>query len=74
MSVVGETVVPDGDAEGAELLCQCHRVSRARIETLLAKGLRDLVSLQEHCLAGTGCGSCRQELMDLLASAGVQDT
>jgi nitrite reductase (NADH) large subunit len=51
-------------------ICNCNGVSKARIVAAAQNGCRSLKSLCETTRAGTGCGSCKgqvQELLDLTA-------
>jgi bacterioferritin-associated ferredoxin len=52
------------------LACRCMGLSSRRIAELLReRGLRDLEALALASGAGTGCGTCRPELEEMLADA-----
>lgn len=54
------------DADGV-MVCFCMKVREGVLRTAMAAGARDLAALAEHTRAGTGCGTCRSELLQLLA-------
>ena len=47
-------------------ICYCMKVHRAELEAAIAAGARSVADLQDRTCAGTGCGTCRSELMGLL--------
>src|SRR5262249_24103285 len=50
------------------LTCRCMGLSSRRIgELARSNGLADLDALGRSCGAGTGCGTCRPELEEILA-------
>ena len=52
----------------ARLTCRCMGLSSRRIgELARAKALADVEAIGRACGAGTGCGTCRPELEELLA-------
>src|SRR5262245_47978520 len=52
----------------ARLTCRCMGLSSQRIgELARAEALADVESIGRACGAGTGCGTCRPELEELLA-------
>jgi nitrite reductase (NADH) large subunit len=48
-------------------VCTCHKVSESRLCEAIAAGACSLEALGELTKAGTGCGSCKQELVQLIA-------
>lgn len=54
-------------APGARLVCNCHKVTDATIAAAIADGADSVEAIGEATRAGTGCGSCRTELCQLLA-------
>lgn len=56
-------------ASADRIVCNCHKVSQADITQAISGGADDLSSLAATTKAGTGCGSCKGELNQLLASA-----
>jgi nitrite reductase (NADH) large subunit len=59
-----------GAAANAEerLICSCHKVSERALREAIASGA-DSVAALGHCTkAGTGCGSCKGELSQLITS------
>jgi nitrite reductase (NADH) large subunit len=55
-----------GDASGARMVCNCHKVSESRLRQAIADGAATVDALSQATKAGTGCGSCRTELAQLL--------
>ena len=52
------------------LTCRCMGLSSRRVsELVLARGLGDVEAIGQVCGAGTGCGTCRPELEEILADA-----
>jgi nitrite reductase (NADH) large subunit len=58
-----------GGARGERLVCNCHKVSEARLREAIAGGAVTLEALSQATKAGTGCGSCRTELTQILGAA-----
>lgn len=52
-----------------ELVCSCNHVGRGNLERLVAGGCRDFNELCRLSGAGLGCGSCKPEVKEILASA-----
>jgi nitrite reductase (NADH) large subunit len=50
------------------VVCNCHKVSEGTLCEAIAAGADSLAALCEATRAGTGCGSCRGELAQLLAA------
>jgi nitrite reductase (NADH) large subunit len=53
-------------AAGARTVCNCHKVSEEAVKQAIAEGAASVEALAEHTRAGTGCGSCRSELAQLV--------
>lgn len=66
--------MPTGSASSDpdQRVCYCMRVSLRQIEAAIANGARTLAELQAVTRAGTGCGTCRFDLLDILARASVR--
>ena len=54
------------------VVCACHAIDVAAIGRAIAAGCCNVEAVGAATGAGTGCGSCRPELRDLLAAAGGQ--
>ncbi|HVV50171.1 MAG TPA: FAD-dependent oxidoreductase [Polyangia bacterium] len=54
-------------APAERLVCTCHRVGAARLCEAIAGGACTVEALGEVTKAGTGCGSCKPELAQLIA-------
>lgn len=50
------------------IVCHCYRVSDRHIRSAVADGACDLASVSRACGAGSGCGGCRPEVADIIAS------
>lgn len=51
-----------------EIICHCHSVSKgALVSAIQANGIRHRDEVARYTKAGTGCGSCVQQVDDLLA-------
>ncbi|WP_158997905.1 (2Fe-2S)-binding protein [Pigmentibacter ruber] len=48
------------------LMCLCYGVSCKEIKNLVNQGFATTESVQEQCLAGTGCGCCLDALEKLV--------
>ncbi len=48
------------------LICNCHKVSQSSIREAIAAGADSVEALGVATKAGTGCGSCKNELAQLL--------
>jgi nitrite reductase (NADH) large subunit len=58
---------------GARMVCACHKVTDRAVQDAIASGARSVGALGAATRAGTGCGSCRTELLQLLQTSGVAD-
>ena len=56
-----------GDARADRVVCNCNKVSEARLREVIADGASSVEDLSLATRAGTGCGSCRTELAQILA-------
>ena len=54
-------------APADRLVCNCHKVTESRLCEAIAAGAGTVEALGELTKAGTGCGSCKRELVQLLA-------
>ena len=52
--------------ERDHLVCNCHKVSASRLREAIGGGATTLDALCGATKAGTGCGSCKSELVDLI--------
>jgi bacterioferritin-associated ferredoxin len=50
-------------------VCHCRAVSDAKVLQAIAEGAEDESDIGRLCGAGTGCGSCHDELRRLCASS-----
>jgi len=48
------------------ILCLCHAVSDAEIRDVITDGASTVDAVGRACGAGTDCGSCRDEIADLI--------
>jgi nitrite reductase (NADH) large subunit len=51
-------------------ICNCHHVKQSTLEECIASGKRSLLELAQATQAGTGCGSCRGQLTNLILKNG----
>lgn len=56
-----------GEARADRMVCNCHKVSEVRLREAIGGGAVSIEALALATKAGTGCGSCRSELSQLLA-------
>jgi nitrite reductase (NADH) large subunit len=49
-------------------ICNCHKVSERTLREAIAAGADSIASLGERTKAGTGCGSCKADLGQLIAT------
>jgi nitrite reductase (NADH) large subunit len=57
-----------------ELVCICNEIPRTHIEGAIAAGAHDVAEIGRVTLAGTGCGTCRGQLSEMINSATVTAT
>jgi bacterioferritin-associated ferredoxin len=55
----------------AVLVCICHPTSDRELDAVIDDGARTVQEIGQRCGAGTGCGSCLEDLRDRLTSRGV---
>lgn len=55
-----------GAAASDPEICNCHHVGKSTIVEAIQSGCDSLASLSNRTRAGTGCGSCRGQLTDLI--------
>jgi nitrite reductase (NADH) large subunit len=55
-----------GGAALERMVCNCHKVSDRRLCEAIAAGADSIAALGEATKAGTGCGSCKTELDQLI--------
>jgi nitrite reductase (NADH) large subunit len=55
-------------AAAERMICNCHKVSDKTLRSAIEAGADSLAALGEATQAGTGCGSCKGELGQLIAS------
>jgi nitrite reductase (NADH) large subunit len=56
-----------GKAPIDRLVCNCHKVTAATLKEAVANGADSVEALGVVTKAGTGCGSCKGELADIVA-------
>jgi NAD(P)H-nitrite reductase large subunit len=49
-----------------EELCHCRQVPTQVVEELIILGVRSQQEISHRCRAGTGCGTCRKDIVDLI--------
>jgi nitrite reductase (NADH) large subunit len=60
------TMVAAPAAAGERLVCTCHKVTEAGIKEAVAAGCATVEAVGAATRAGTGCGSCKNELARLV--------
>ncbi len=55
------------------LVCTCMGVMYSEIIEAIHAGARDFQALQDQLMVGTGCSSCVQEILDILAQCTKKD-
>jgi nitrite reductase (NADH) large subunit len=58
----------NGAAAAERLVCNCHKVSDRALKEAIANGADSIEVLGEVTKAGTGCGSCKGEIGQLIAT------
>ncbi len=61
------------EAEQSPLVCFCMKIKRNSLVLAIDDGATDLDQLMAASRAGTGCGTCRIDLIHLLAERGRKD-
>jgi nitrite reductase (NADH) large subunit len=59
-----------GGAAGERVVCNCHKVTERTLRAAIEGGACTLEALGEETCAGTGCGSCKSDLTQLIATVG----
>jgi bacterioferritin-associated ferredoxin len=59
---------------GSVYVCICNRVRESEIRTAVRRGAADEETVAEACGAGTGCGTCLERIIELLAEERGLDT
>jgi bacterioferritin-associated ferredoxin len=49
-------------------VCICRAVTLSRLETLAQSGVDSLDAVERACGAGGDCGTCREDIRDVLAA------
>jgi nitrite reductase (NADH) large subunit len=55
-----------GGAERDRMVCNCNRVSASQVRQAIDGGADSVEAIGAACRAGTGCGSCKSELAQIL--------
>jgi nitrite reductase (NADH) large subunit len=63
-----------GGARGDRQVCNCHKVTEGRLHEAIDGGATTIEALSLATKAGTGCGSCKSELTQVLAGHGPAAT
>jgi len=63
----------DGSASMDRTICNCNRVSESTIVESIQSGCRSIQSLADQTRAGTGCGSCKGLLAQLIDRHSLPD-
>ena len=50
------------------IICRCNNIDYLSIRKLMVMGVRTLDEVKNQCEAGTVCGSCENEIEDILSS------
>ena len=53
------------------IVCFCHPTSDRDVDAIIDEGARTVEDIGRRCGAGTGCGSCLEELCDRLTQRGA---
>ncbi len=61
-----------GGGERERQVCNCHKVSSTRLREAIEAGATSVEALGAATRAGTGCGSCKSELTQLIAKHAPQ--
>jgi bacterioferritin-associated ferredoxin len=52
------------------IVCMCHPTSDRDLDAVIDEGARTVEDIGRRCGAGTGCGSCLEELRERLSQRG----
>lgn len=47
-------------------LCNCHGITYKKVESLVENGCQQVNEIQKKCGAGKDCGSCMNQLCELV--------
>lgn len=50
------------------IICRCNNIDYLSIRKLMIMGVRTLEKVKKQCEAGTICGSCENDIEDILSS------
>ncbi len=53
------------------IVCLCHPTSDRDVDAVIDEGARTVEEIGRRCGAGTGCGSCLEELRERLHARGA---
>jgi bacterioferritin-associated ferredoxin len=53
------------------IVCLCHPTSDRDVDAIIDDGARTVEEISRRCGAGTGCGSCLEELHQRLVAKGA---
>jgi nitrite reductase (NADH) large subunit len=62
---------PISAASSDRQVCNCRKVTESRLRVAIAEGATTIESLSQATGAGTGCGSCKGDLAELIRHAGL---
>ncbi|MHC5064086.1 MAG: (2Fe-2S)-binding protein [Planctomycetota bacterium] len=68
-SRLSEASAPQDDPEDPRI-CYCMKIPRSTLLRAIEAGSQDLEGLMRTTRAGTGCGTCRVDLIALLGDGG----
>jgi NAD(P)H-nitrite reductase large subunit len=66
---MGSTAAATAREPGVELVCICNEIPLGEITRAIEAGAHDVAEIGRVTLAGTGCGTCRGQLTQLLIDA-----
>jgi len=66
------TMIASPAVAGERLVCTCHKVTEAGVEEAVAAGCATVEAVCAATRAGTGCGSCKNELGRIVARHAVR--
>ena len=67
-------IATDGRPDADRMICNCNKVSASRVRTAIEAGAVTVTELGAVTRAGTGCGSCKNGLVQLLARHAPEPT
>jgi bacterioferritin-associated ferredoxin len=53
------------------IVCFCHPTSERDVDAVIDEGARTVEDIGRRCGAGTGCGSCLEDLRERLSQRGT---